>query len=133
MNDALPGLYPMGPPLWPERVMYRWGEVPETVEILERWIMGARVHPYGSTSQEQYGWEAAYRNPPHLDLRGVNDGDGTRWTVSGWRRGHTTGEQSGRFFCSGYSHPADACYSALTLIEEEEREKWEAALVLGVA
>lgn len=128
---AVPGTLPMAEPLWPERSSHKIGDHPETIGILERWARGERVHPYGFTAAEEFGWDAAYHHPQHLDIRGVSDGDRLRWSVYGWRRGDE--HAAGRIHCSGYSHPADACYSALTMIEEHEREQWEAALVLGLA
>lgn len=125
----------MGPPLWPDRSSYRIGSTPETVAILSRWAAGARIHPYGLTALEQYGYDACTEHPCHLDVRGTRDGggftDALRWSVYGWRNGAT--ETADRVHCSGYSDAGDACYAALHLIEEQEREDWEAALVLGLA
>lgn len=143
-----PPLFPLrhwvGPPEREdaERTAVRAGQasvryVGGTVDLLQHWVCGASFHRYGPSVldvlTEKHGVEEAVRifheHPARLDLEGrLMDGT-VRWLVSYQRAGDPDADG----FHSGHSHLEDACYAALTMIEEHEREAYEQALVVGTA
>lgn len=116
-----------------------------TVDLLQHWVCGASFHQYGPSVlvalEEEHGAEEAVRilhehparilheHPARLDLEGRLVDGAIRWLVSYQR----AGDPDANGFHSGHSNVEDACYAALTMIEEHEREAYEEALVVGIA
>lgn len=123
---------PMAPARWPRRDFYRVGEgADDHLKALESWVRGGRVHPYGRSSFEEYG-DAVFGQEGEVEFESrLAVYSGLSWRLRAVRRGDLTGKDA--VFCSGYSHPGDAAYTALSLIEEHDREEFEARLVVGVA
>lgn len=122
----------MTAPLFPERHIYTIGERGDTMETLRLWVNGGTFHPYAVPVWQREGFEHDRRDDGRLlKYEGKMDEMGhMRWVVFFRQRGD---DGSGTGLCGGYSHPADAAYSALHLIEEDERERYEQELVIGVA
>lgn len=115
------------PELYPPRNFYHWGERPEALVNLERWVKGGSFHRYGQPSHEHEDYDRDVT--PELKIAGDLVDGSMRWHVFYQRFGVAAAWGGG----SGSSHPADVAYSALTLIEEHERQEWIERLVIGIA
>jgi hypothetical protein len=115
--------------LYPDRSLYRSGERPEAIDDLQMWVKGGTFHKYGQPAHEHedYDWNVK----PTLQFVGELIDGSMRWRVFYQRFGVPGNDGWGA--SSGYSHPADAAYGALHLIEEHERETWLERLVIGIA
>lgn len=124
-------LLPMAPPLYPRNPWRRIGENGDAnMRTLETWVRGGSFHPYGETAVDRYGVENLFDHPGILELKaGLATVTGLTWTLYAVR----AGDGSDYVHCGGHSHPGDAAYMALSLIEEDDREAWEAGLVVGIA
>lgn len=108
------------------------------VRALEHWVKGGTFHRYTRSVYHQLeddlgSAEAAVEQMHRIRARLKFDGElvegRLRWTVSYQR----AGDPDAYGGASGMSTAPDAAYSALTLIEEHEREIYEQTTVLGLA
>lgn len=120
----------MQPPLFPPRQWYTVGDRPETLVVLEKWVTGATFHRYAPNGWELFDVFAREEIPALLEFHAnlIFPGRLT-WSYRYQRAGDPEGTGHG----SGHSHPADAAYCALSMIEEHERELFESTLLVGVA
>lgn len=121
----------LDPPLYPERGCYQIGDdaAVGAFERLRLWVRGSVFHPYGFVAREHPDYDI--ETGPLLDVRAALTG------AFGSMRFTITYRQAGGFgrtgFVSGHSSLDDAAYSALTGIEQDERDFYECDLVEGVA
>jgi hypothetical protein len=109
-----------------------------TIRALEHWVRGGTFHKYGRSVYDQLleelgtpeaAVERMHEVRSRLKFEGELRDGGLRWMVTYQRSGDRT--SSG--FSSGQSTPEDVAYSALTMIEEHEREVYEQTAMGGLA
>jgi hypothetical protein len=114
---------------YPDRLVYGTAERPEAVHDLERWVKGGTFHRYGQPAHEHEEYDRTI--DASLRFTGELVDGWMRWRVEYRRFG--VPHIDGWGMSGGYSHPADAAYGALHLIEEHERQEWLERLVIGIA
>lgn len=105
-----------------------------TIQALEHWVTGGTFHQYGVRVFDQLVEELGTAEPAvermhevrsRLHFEGKLRDGGLRWMVSYQR----SGDHDANGFSSGPSTAEDVAYSALTMIEQHEREVYERQVV----
>ncbi len=108
------------------------------IRALEHWVRGGTFHKYGRTVFDQLveelgtpdaAVERMHEVRARLKFEGELRDGGLRWMVTYQR----SGDRDAQGLSSGPSTVEDVAYSALTMIEEHEREVYEQTTVLGLA
>lgn len=109
----------LDPPRFPERSLYRQDEIAalDPVEVLRLWVNGGCFHRYDPDPLKA-----------ELNIRAVLSEGRLSWYIGVCQYG--TGRDG---WCSGHSTVEIAAYAMLAMIETDEREAYEQALVIGVA
>lgn len=129
----------MEQPIYPRRNGYRVGECGrQPIRDMERWVRGLPFHPYGRRASDPLDGETVEdavdrcRYSPSL-LKIDGELLDYRSTVEFWIRYRQVGDADSSGFGGPHPSSEDACYAALSLIEQHEREVYERDLVVGLA
>ena len=127
----------MEPARYPHREIVHAGECgKQPLDDLRVWTQGLTFHPYGVRAYDrgptiEEALERMREHPAALEFQGKMTiwGSGLEWHV----RFRQAGDPDSWGSCGWHMTPEDAAYAALALIEEQEREAYEEALVVGIA